>query len=328
MSVPATQRILRLKQLLFEETDENHELSMEEIIRKLEQAYGHEFNVDKRAIKRDLEALNNEHFEVVENVGEKGKKYYSHQARLFETYQLRLLVDAVLSARFITSEETETIIRKLKKLTSRSLAKDLPTPLIYSQTASMDYKQIKLNIDKIHRAIAENYHLHYQYGTYNVHKTFVLHREGEMYDVKPYALIWHNDYYYLIGYFVKTDELRHYRVDRMRNVEISDRKFKRIRFDITDYVNKTFHMFSGEEQRMKIQFDNDLINPVLDRFGLDADIHPCDESSFILSAKASISDGLLGWILNWGSKAKVISPDHLVEKVKQEAEQLYALYHK
>ncbi|WP_245680474.1 helix-turn-helix transcriptional regulator [Bacillus marinisedimentorum] len=318
---------MELREILLNETDELHELSVEDLIGKLKLVFGEEFEVDKRAIKRDINALNDTGFEVMENTGEKGKKLYSHQDPIFETYQLRLLVDAVLSAKFITEDETDRIISKLKLLTSRHIAKSLPSPLIYSQPSSVDYKQIKFNIDKIHTAISDSKHLRYQYGTYNARKEFTLHRDGGWYDVQPYALIWNNDFYYLIGKFMKTGEMRHYRVDRMRDVKVKEeQRFKKELFDITAYVGKSFQMFSGEEDWIKIRFSNILINPVLDRFGMGADIRPADEDHFILSAKASVSDGLIGWILNWGSKAKVISPPSLVQKMTEETKKLHCLY--
>ncbi len=327
MSVSASHRIMKIRELLLNETDELHEMSVEELVEKLKLSFGEEYEVDKRALKRDISALNDTGFEVIENTGGKGKKLYSHQDRIFETYQLRLLVDAVLSAKFVTEEETDRIIGKLKLLTSRHIAKSLPSPLIYSQPSSVDYKQIKFNIDKIHTAISESKHLKYRYGTYNASKEFTLHRDGGWYDVQPYALIWNNDFYYLIGKFMKTGEMRHYRVDRMRDVAVEEgRRFKKEPFDLTAYVGKSFQMFSGEEDWIKIRFSNILINPVLDRFGMEADIRPADEDHFILSTKASVSDGLIGWILNWGSKAKVISPQSLVQQIKEETEKLQELY--
>src|SRR5699024_3376469 len=114
--------------------------------------------------------------------------------RLFETYQLRLLVDAVLSARFITVNEKKQLIEKMKQLTSKQLtskhtAKTLPKPILLGQSMSVDYELVKLNIDRVHRAISDGKVLHYQYGKFNVHKEFTYNREGEIYQVEPYALI-------------------------------------------------------------------------------------------------------------------------------------------
>ena len=214
----------------------------------------------------------------------------------------------------------------MKQLTSKHIAKTLPEPLLFSQSANMDYEQVKLNIDFVHRAISEQKVLAYQYGKFTVDKDFEYNRDGEIYFVDPYALIWQNDYYYLIGRFRRTNEVRHYRLDRMRNISIYDKRFRKEDFDLQSYVNQSFHMFAGEEIRIKVRFHNDLVNVVLDRFGRDADIKAEGEAYFILSTKAKLSDGLINWILTWGHKAKVLEPDHLVETVKEKIVKMMEVY--
>src|SRR5699024_10918059 len=164
---------------------------------------------------------------------------------------------------------------------------------------------IKLNIDKVHEAVSNNNVIEYQYGKYNIHKDFTLIRDGEIYETEPYTLIWRNDYYYLIGRYLPTNEFRNYRLDRIRNIQVSDKTFKREKFDISKYIDQSFHMFTGEEQRIKIMFQNDLINVIIDRFGLDVDIDPVDESHILLTTKAKISMGLKSCIFNSGDKEKV-----------------------
>lgn len=318
-------RLLKLREVLFQETDEDHELSLDELREKVlqlspERAY------DRRTVKKDLAVLEQAGFDIVKNKGKYGKILYSHQSRLFELYQLRLLVDAILSARFITSGEKENLIDKVKQLTSKHMAKTLPGPILFSQSANIDYDLVKVNIDHVHRAISERKVLAYQYGKFNVDKQFVFNRDGAIYYVEPYALIWQNDFYYLIGRFQQTNEIRHYRLDRIRNIEITDETFKKEDFHLQAYVNQSFHMFAGEESRIKILFHNGLVNVVLDRFGPDADIQKYDDEHFILSAKAKLSDGLVNWILTWGDQAKVMSPDSLVCKVKEKVTAMYNIY--
>ena len=325
-NISSGQRLLKLKDILFYETDEDHELSINELIQKLTAVFGSDYKVDHRAVKRDIEVLNNEGFEVIENQGKYGKIFYSHQTRLFETYQLRLLTDAVLSARFITETEKKSLIQKLKKLTSRHIAKSLPDPLIFQQSSNLDYNLIKLQIDKIHKAVSQQRVIHFQYGKYSVDKQFIFRREGEVYEVCPYALIWQNDYYYLIGEYCKYKEFRHYRLDRMRNVEVTEKRFKKMEFNATEYVHRSFNMYSGKEEWIKIQFHNNLINLIIDRFGLDADIQKADDEHFVLVTKAKVSDGLVKWILTLGSEAKVLQPDTLVEMVQEEIHKMNKLY--
>jgi len=246
---------------------------------------------------------------------------------LFETYQIRLLVDAILSARFITPNEKTALIDKLKELTSIHIRKTLPEPILFSQTVNLDYELIKLNIDRLHHAITGKRVVSYQYGDFNVQKEFVYRREENLYYVEPYALIWQNDLYYLIGKFQETQEIRHYRLDRIRNINIIEETFvKEKGFELQPYVDNTFHMYSGEEVRMKIRFESGLINAIYDRFGMEVDVQEDGDEHFVLTTKAKLSDGLLSWILKWGRQAEVLSPDRLVDRVKEEVEHMIRNY--
>lgn len=312
--------------MLFEETDEEHELDVYEIKEKLMDLLGLD-KIDIRTIKTDIDSLENMDFDIVKNRKKFGKIYYSHQAKLFETYQIRLLVDAILSARSITPNEKQRLINKLKELTSKHIQKTLPSPVMFSQTVNTGYEQMRVDIDRIHRAISESKVLQYKYGDYNVHKEFTLRHNERDYFVEPYALIWQNDLYYLIGKFQETNEIRHYRLDRMRYTEITERSFiKERNFNLQSYVDKSFQMFSGEDIRITIRFKNELINPMFDRFGLQVDVQPDGEDHFILSTKAKASAGLLGWILQWGSAAEVLSPQSLVEEVRAEISRMMEKY--
>src|SRR5699024_3817061 len=299
-------RMLKLMEILFRETDDQHELGIDDLIAKLRKETGG-IRFDKRTIKRDLATLDDMDFEIVENIGDYGKILYSHQSRLFETYQLRLLVDAVLSARFITPKEKEILIDKIKQLTSDHIAKTLPEPVLFSQSSNMDYELVKLNIDHVHRAISERKVLTYQYGRFNVDKQFEYSRNGATYHVEPYALIWQNDLYYLIGRYEEPDEMRHYWLDRIRNIAIGDKTLVKKNFALQAYVDKSFHMFSGKDIRIKIRFHNELINVVWDRFWLEAEINKDGEDDFILKTKAKLWTGLFIWILKYGDIFKVLS---------------------
>ncbi|OLN22191.1 hypothetical protein BTO30_10600 [Domibacillus antri] len=163
-------------------------------------------------------------------------------------------------------------------------------------------------------------------GHYNVDKQFAFRRNGDFYEVEPYALIWQNDFYYLIGRFVPENTIRHYRIDRMRSIEVTENKFRRASIDLKAYVDKTFNMFSGEDMLVKIEFDIGLLNAVYDRFGMEADIRHAEEDRILLTTKAKVSAGLIGWILTWGSKAKIVAPRELVDMVRDEARRLADLY--
>ena len=185
----------------------------------------------------------------------------------------------------------------------------------------MDYELIKLNIDRLHDAITNQHVVRYQYGDFNVKKEFHFRREGAFYYVEPYALIWQNDLYYLIGKFQETGEIRHYRLDRMRNIDVEADKFaKDRRFELQTYVDNTFHMYSGEEMYMEVRFHNSLLNAIFDRFGMDIMLRADGEDYFVVKAKAKFSDGLISWLLTWGHRAKVLGPEQLVGRMEEEVQ--------
>lgn len=319
-------RLLQLKEILFKETDEDNELAIQEIKQKLTKLMGVK-KIDNRTIRADLESLQEIDFEIVLNRKHHGKIYYSHQDKLFETYQTRLLIDAILSARFITKTEKIALIKKLKELTSVHIAKTLPEPIVFSQTRNLKFSLIKLNIDRIHHAITKRQVLSYQYGSYNIKKDFELRYEGAIYYVEPYGLIWDNDQYYLIGKSQKHDEVRNYRLDRMRNIEVTEEFFVvDKRFDLQAYVDNSFQMFGGELIDMCLRVENELINVMLDRFGMSVETVEDGENHFIITAEAKFSAGLIGWILKFGPQIKVLSPERLKQKVVAEITEMHKNY--
>lgn len=327
--IPTRQRLLTLLEWFQTETDEEHELSLKNLKEKLKSAFGTDGNIKDDVLREDIQALEEMGLTIMVNRGPHGKKLYSHQERLFELSELRMLMDAVISAKFLTKKEAKTLIQKLKKLASHAQAKKLPHELYLEGTVrnKSDYLK-KYDIDGLHRAISENRKIEFRYGKYNVDKKFELHREGKFYSVKPYVLIWDNGFYYLIGEFEELGEIRHYRVDRMRRVRVKDETFKRKPINIGEYMNKSFNMYAGKkEEWIELEINNELFNVMIDRFGIDADIKRKTDETFTLKTKAAISDGLIHWLLTWGGDAKVLKPAHLIDRMKEESEKLYRTYH-
>lgn len=224
--VSNTMKILALQKILFEESDEHHKLSISEICEKLQQELSAE-KIDKKAIKRYLESLEDSGFGVIKEVAKYGKIVYSHQERIFETYELRMLIDAILSARFVNDQQANNIIRRLKQLTSKNIAQSLPNPIKYSSAMNHVDNRTKNYIDSLHRAIEGKNVITFKYGRYNLDRKFELNREGREYTYYPYELIWDQGFYYLVGEKDNKEGLSHYRIDRMRNVEIKETIFKR-----------------------------------------------------------------------------------------------------
>ncbi|PFG06055.1 WYL domain-containing protein [Bacillus sp. es.034] len=320
-------RLLKLMSILKDETDEDHELNLDDIIHRFKQAYGSDLKLNKNSLKDDLDHLIRHGFDVTINQEKDGlPKYYSHQYRLFELYELRMLMDAVVSAKFISKKETRQLTGKIKQLTSKQQGRKLHNEIQIDSSIKSESPFIRRTIHDIHEAIAERRLITFQYGRYDVNKQFNLSHEGRLYKVKPYALAWANDFYYLIAYYFEADEIRHYRVDRLRNVEVLSETYPYEGFDVSKYVQSTFQMFAGDEEWIKIKFHNNLINVMIDKFGKNVHVQRHGEDHFILSTKARVSTGLVNWIFTFGSQAEVISPPSLVETVKAEVNKLYTLY--
>ncbi|MGG0936998.1 WYL domain-containing protein [Brevibacillus centrosporus] len=324
--VKNTMRVMKIREILFNLTDENHEISTREIIDQLKFHFGSDYHVSKNTVKSTIQELGESGFNIEERVKENNTVYYSHQYRKFEIHELRMLVDAVSSARFITSQESKQLIEKIKTLTSKQLAKKLHHQISVDPTVKAQNKEVRYHIDKIHSSINEQKILTFQYGNYDIKKEFVLRHNGKIYTVVPLGLVWNNDYYYLVAKNPLETEIKHYRVDRMENVSVSEERFVPTDFSISDHMRQTFNMYPGAVEYVEIQFDNHLVNVVIDRFGKDVTLRKVDDRTFSIKIKAAISEGFIRWLLMWGSDAKVISPQHLVVKMKEEAIKMSKLY--
>ncbi|MFC7060998.1 helix-turn-helix transcriptional regulator [Halobacillus seohaensis] len=323
------ERVLVLKNILEKHTDEENERTLSEITDLLNKEFDSFYGFSKKSIKVDLDCFEeSDVVDLIVNQETNGlPKYYSHQNRLFEIQELRLLSDAVVSARFITKSEKESLIGKIKKLTSEHLAAKLENQLHIEEIAHSQSNKVKYVIYDLHNAINDHHVIHFQYGRYGVDKEFALSREGKIYKLHPYALVWNRDYYYLIGWSPEHEEIRHFRVDRMVKLQVIGEVFQqKEEFDSSKYTKTLFHMFTGTEKWIKVKFANHLINVIIDRFGKNVPIDASDDGYFTLKTKAVISDGLVGWLLNWGGNAEVIEPPELRQEIQEQVNKMYNIY--
>lgn len=330
--ISAKERVIKLMGILSCETDEFNKLAMDDLIKKLEIEFegktAGKFSVEKKAIYDDLKQIEDSGFSISKfaDLNLKGKIFYYHHERLFEIYELRLLIDAVSSARFITKDETEKIIEKLKTLTSSGLASKLKGEIHIDKMVKSENTKLKYYLDVIHSAILENKKVSFQYGNYNVNKEFVLRHDGGYYIVNPYGLVWSNDFYYLVCYDEKKKVIVNYRVDRMQSVSMEDEKFQEVNFDIDEHLKSCFNMYPGEVDVVEIQFKKELINAVIDKLGKDMNVSKIDDCTFKVRFPAAINEGLLRWVLMWGADAKVLKPNKLIEMLKNESEKMNSIY--
>ncbi|SHG04630.1 helix-turn-helix transcriptional regulator [Ornithinibacillus halophilus] len=324
-----TDRILALIDVLKSDTDEYRGLTVRELTEKVNERFGYDADITQDNVKDDLRTLHSSKFtEIhVENRGKGLPNYYSYLEREFDFQEIRFIMDAISSARFIPKIEKESIIEKVKKFTSESIGTDLKNQLYINNIAIEEAKKLKYHAYNLHKAIHDSNIIQFRYGKYNVNKEFILSKDGKVREAKPYALVWSNDYYYLIAQKLESDDLVQYRVDRMVDVHITEKNFQKDPyFNIEKYLNSLFNMYPGEVKDLKVRFDNHLINVIIDRFGIDVSIEQDGEQYFILRTKAAISDGLVRWLLTWGSDAQVIDPPELVLRMKEESKKMNQIY--
>ncbi|WP_368293732.1 helix-turn-helix transcriptional regulator [Dehalobacter sp. TBBPA1] len=311
-------------QILFAETDEEHPLTINEIISKLAD---YNIEVERKTIYADIEALRQFGLDIKM---EKTKTYdYFLASRTFELPELKLLVDAVQSSKFITVKKSNELIKKLESLTSKYEAIQLQRQVYISNRVKAMNESIYYNVDTIHQAITAGKKIYFQYYDYTVEKEKRFRKNGEYYQVSPVTLTWDDENYYLITYSAKYQGLTHYRVDKMNDIRLSEETRDIIthnEFDIAGYAKKVFGMYNGEEDNVTIQFDNSLAGVVIDRFGKDVSIRKLDEKDFTVTLKVAVSPVFIGWLFQFGDMAKVLSPESLICDLKQRAHMLLQQY--
>lgn len=322
-------KMLYLLKILYEQSDEEKPLNINEIINELNK-YG--INAERKSIYNDLNLLEDFGIDICRI---QGKSYgYFIGSREFELAELRLLIDAVQSAKFITSKKSKELIKKIGALTSENNARRLETQVFIHDRIKYDNEGIYYNVDKIYNAITENKMISFKYCKYDLNKNREWRNGGMEYLVNPYALTWSDDNYYLIGNYYKYDDISHYRIDRIDSVTILDKSRRSFMelvdykhyFNTGDYSKKIYNMFSGELEAVDIRFKDYLIDAVIDRFGVNVTLLKQDEESFIVHTEAVISDGFISWLLIFGDGVEVIKPKVLRDMIKEKVEGIIKLY--
>lgn len=310
-------KMMYLAKILFEKTDEEHTLTVPEMITELGK-FG--ISAERKSIYSDLECLQLFGLDICSRKSRTTDYYIS--SRDFELPELKLLVDSVQSSKFITQKKSMELISKIEKLTSRENAKKLHRQVFITNRVKALNEQIYYNVDKLHDAISANKQITFKYFDLDVNKKRVYRKNGSVYTESPISLTWDDENYYLITYKPKCDSYTHYRVDKMEMIELTneDRITSDKPFDLSAYTKTMFRMFNGEETDVSIQFENELVGVVFDRFGINIPIVKKDENHFICHVKVAVSPHFLSWIMSFGSKAKIISPGSVVDELCQLAE--------
>lgn len=319
-------KIYRLAQIMLEKTDDEHYITMPEIMDSLKE---YEITADRKSIYNDLRDL--EKFGIEVEGEPVGNRYHYHVInRPFELPELKLLVDAIQSSKFITEKKTNALIKKLEKLVSKYDAMKLQRQVYVSGRIKTMNESIYYTVDAIHNAISENRKIRFQYYQWNVKKEMELRHQGAYYCISPWGLSWDDENYYLVGYDSRAEMIKHYRVDKMLRIEMTEEmrdgkeNFKKL--DMADYAKKSFGMFGGKEQEVKLLVKNELAGVIIDRFGKDIMMIPSDKTHFTVKIRVHVSPQFLGWIISLGAGIKIISPDDVVKQMQQEIQRLIEQY--
>ena len=319
-------KLYYLSRIMTERTDDEHTITMPEIQRALEE-YG--VTADRKSLYDDLEALRVLGIDVI---GEKDGRSYAYHVggKMFEIAELKLLVDAIQSSKFITEKKSNELIKKLTGLASNYEASQLKRQVVVQGRIKTMNESIYYIVDDIHNAITNNKKIRFEYLKWNLDKKME-RRKDKLYEVSPWALTWDDENYYLIGFDAEEYKIKHYRVDKMRSIELSDEKregkehFRQ--FDMAAYARMNFGMFGGEEVSVKLQFENDMVGVLLDRFGKDISIYPSDKEGWSEThVDVALSDQFLGWIFSLGTKVKIVGPENVVKRFSDEIKAMSRVY--
>ena len=310
-------KILYLMKFLQEKTDREHPVSVKDIIQTME-AYG--ISVERKTVYDDIETLRTFGMKIGSRRGKPAGFYL--EERTFELPELKFLMDAVQSSKFITEKQSAALVRKLENLASVHEAKKLKSQVFLMPGIKTLNEEIYTNIETIYDAISANRQISFRYYQWTLSRELKPKRGGERYRVSPGKLLWNNDNYYLMGLDESSGIVKHYRVDKMMDVAVEEEKrsgesvFRD--FDMGRFSAETFGMFDGKETILKIRFSNELVGVVLDRFGKKAVLQRSDDTHFFLQTHIRVSGQFFGWLTGLGPGAEIVSP----EKVRKEYKSL------
>ena len=300
-------KMMYLAKILMEQTDEEHTITVPEMIAELSKLG---ISAERKSIYDDIEKLCDFGYDIIQVHSRLGGGYYM-AGRDFELAELKLLVDAVQSSRFITTKKSRELIKKLELLAGKHDAGKLQRQVYVAGRVKTENESIYYSIDTIHKAIQENKQIQFRYTDWNLKKELVPRANGDK-KVSPWALIWQDENYYLVAYDSVDDKIKHYRVDKMGQVEIQNQSREGMeqygKVDLAAYTNHTFGMYGGEETIVSLQFPNRLIGVVLDRFGKEADIRPMTDRVFRVRTKVVVSGQFFGWLAGIGREAVIVGP--------------------
>lgn len=322
-------KLLFLHDIFTRQTDSDHVYSANELCDLLAE-YG--INCERKSIYSDIDALKEYGMDIV-NVRTPKRGYYLNK-RKFDIAEVRLLIDAVQAAKFISSKKTKALIYKIGNLLSEYQEEELREQIYVDSSYKSEKEDLYDIIRTLDVAIKKSKQVEIVYSKRKLENRYLKKSEGKIFRINPYALLWSNDHYYLVCNNDKYNNLMHLRLDRIESVKqlpFTAKHFSKVskytdKFDTADYSNRLFNMFTGETGQIELCCDNRLIDDILEKFGDDTPIKIFDENHFVFKSEVELSSGLVSWIMQYGADIKIISPKVLSEAVKEKAAEILSVY--
>ena len=316
MGIPGL-KTFYLMQILLDRSDEEHPLNATALQDILRTEYG--VTINRTTVYTEIAKLEDFGLDIVLQEG-RTKGYYIG-SRQFELAELKLLVDAVQASKFITEKKSKELISKLETLCSKNEAKQLSNQVMIYRRTKTQNETIYYNVDMIHSAIYRGMQITYQYAEWTVRKETELRHGGAFYEVSPLNLIWDDENYYLVGFDEKAGKMRHYRVDKIRNMRILDKPRSRQALDEmidpVEFSKKTFGMFGGVDETVRFTGMNYLAGVMLDRFGTDIWMRPLDADHFSAVVTVTVSPQFFGWMAAIGKDLEIAGPEHVRKQYEE-----------
>ena len=312
-------RVLYMHQILQQFTDAEHQLTTNQIRNIMEKDYG--ISMHRTTVPGDIEMLKAAGIDVHARRSRQNKYYLENSN--FELPELKIMIDAVESSKFITEKKSHILVGKLLKLTSITSAEKLKRNLHTSGRVRSGNEKGYYIVDAINDAINNGKLISFFYTDFDGQKRQILRNDGRPYIVSPYTLIWNGDFYYLVGWNHDQEMVRTYRVDRiLRRPDILKEDAQPVPedFDLARYTREVFRMYDDEEPlQVTLLCDNTVMKGIIDKFGMDITIKKVDANHFRTKVKVCTSPTFYGWIFQWGGKIRIEGPEDVVTKYKEMA---------
>ncbi len=307
MDNEAKLRPLYLGKILYELTDEENYLTTAQLIQILEDQYG--IKTHRQTIKSEIELLQRFGMDIRETKSTQNR--YNLASRLFDFAELKLLIDAVESSKFITVEKCTSLVSKLASLAGAKRAAELKRNVRVEGENKPENESVYHIVDIINNAINAGRKISFQYFQYNVRKEHKLIRNGEPFILTPLHLVWNGDYYYVVGVFDYKQEIGSFRVDRIAQcpVILDDPALAPpADFDINEYLNTAFRMYNSDQCNVELICDNSVMDSIIDRFGADVTTYANDMTSFRAIVHVATSHIFYSWVFSFGGLVRIKGP--------------------